>query len=75
MARCKRTDGLEVHHKRRSQGNRLSNAIVLCRPCYEKAPSYGLPGPSPEPFTEATTQRALQQAGQRCQCKSSRDCH
>ncbi|HKI58237.1 MAG TPA: hypothetical protein VKA00_03330 [Trueperaceae bacterium] len=75
MARCKRTDELEVHHKRRSQGNRLSNAVVMCRPCYEKTPFYGLSGPAPEPFTAATTQQALLDAGNRCQCKSSRSCH
>jgi hypothetical protein len=75
VSRCKRTGDLEVHHKRRNQGNRLSNAIVMCRPCYQKTPFNGLPGPSPEPFTEETTRYALRKAGHRCECKSSRGCH
>ncbi len=75
MSRCKRSDELEVHHKRRGKGNRLSNATVLCRPCLEKTPFYGLSGPSPEPFTETTRRQAMERAGNRCQCTSSRDCH
>jgi hypothetical protein len=75
MSRCNRRDDLVVHHKQRGKGNRLSNATVLCRPCLEKTPFYGLSGPTPEPFTEATRQEALRRAGNRCQCKSSRDCH
>jgi hypothetical protein len=75
VSRCKRTEDLEVHHKRRNQRNRLSNAIVMCRPCYQRTPFYGLPGPSPEPLTEETTRYALRQAGHRCECKSSRGCH
>jgi len=75
MARCKRSDQLEVHHKRRGKGNHLSNATVLCRPCLEKTPFYGMPGPSPEAFSEATRREALRRAGNRCQCTSSRGCH
>lgn len=75
MSRCKERDELEVHHKRPGKGNRLSNATVLCRPCRAKTPFYGMPGASPEPFTEAVEQEALRRAGNRCQCTSSRGCH
>jgi len=75
MSRCKRTYGLEVQHKRPGKGNHLSNAVVLCGTCYDKRPFHGMPGPEPEPFTEATKELALRLAGGRCQCTSTRGCH
>lgn len=75
MSRCKRTYGLDVYPRRPGRGNGISNAIVLCRACYEKRPFAGLAGPAPETFGEATKAVALRLAGNRCQCKSSRPCH
>lgn len=75
MSRCKRTYGLDVHHKRANKGNHLSNAVVLCEACRESAPFHDMPGIRPEPFGEATKELALRLAGHRCQCKSSRGCH
>ena len=75
MSRCKRTFGLDVHHKRPNKGNHLSNAVVLCRACYERTPFHAVAGTPPEPFSEATKEEALRRAGHRCQCKSSRGCH
>lgn len=75
MSRCKRTYGLDVHHKRANKGSHLSNAVVLCRACYEGTPFHAMPGIVPEPFSQATKELALRRAGQRCQCKSTRGCH
>lgn len=75
MSRCKRTYGLDVHHRRPNKGNHLSNAVVLCRACYEGTPFHGDPAVHPEPFHEATRELALRLAGHRCQCKSTRGCH
>lgn len=75
MARCTKTYGLEVHHKDRGGGNDLSNAEVLCQPCHEATPSYGVPGRSPPPFSEDTKERALRRAGNRCECERTGGCH
>ena len=72
MARCTRTDNLEVHHKSRSGGNGLNNAQVLCELCHKTTPSYGDPGTSPPPFNEETKEQALREAGRRCECTSDR---
>jgi len=65
--RCKETKELEVHHKRRGGGNKLTNAEVLCQDCHSKTSSYGEPGKSPEPFNKETKEKALKKAGNRCQ--------
>lgn len=76
MSRCLKTTGLEVHHKDRSGGNDLANALVLCEECHEKTPSYGEQGTSPPDFTEETKQQALRRAGNQCQCvDGQRGCH
>lgn len=75
MARCTRTNGLEVHHKNRSGGNDLGNAEVLCQPCHEATSSYGTPGTSPPDFTEETKRQAHQRAGGRCECLRTGGCH
>jgi 5-methylcytosine-specific restriction endonuclease McrA len=75
MARCTRTRGLEVHHRRRDGGNGLDNAVVLCGPCHEGTTSFGTPGKPPPPFSEETKKRARARAGNQCECTSTRGCH
>jgi hypothetical protein len=75
MARCKRTRDLDVHHKRRDRGNGLDNAAVLCPFCHQATPTFGTPGESPPPFSEAIKQAALKGAGNQCECTSTRGCH
>ncbi len=75
MARCTKTSGLEVHHRRRDGGNGLDNAEVLCGPCHEATSTYGVPGKSPPPFSDGTKQRALARAGGRCECTRTGGCH
>ncbi len=75
MARCTKTWGLEVHHRRRDGGNDLSNAVVLCESCHEATSSYGTSGPSPAPFSEITKEAALGRADRQCECTSTSGCH
>lgn len=75
MARCIRTYDLEVHHVRRDGGNGLDNAEVLCPRCHEATQTYGVPGPTPPPFTQETKDRALKRAGHRCECNRTGGCH
>jgi 5-methylcytosine-specific restriction endonuclease McrA len=75
MNRCKSTTGLSVHHIRRDGGNEISNAKVLCGPCHENTSTFGTPGESPPPFSKATREQALKNAGNRCQCTSPSGCH
>jgi 5-methylcytosine-specific restriction endonuclease McrA len=75
MARCTRTRGLEVHHKRRDGGNGLNNAEVLCGPCHQATSTYGETGPSPDPFSQDTKKAALKRAGNQCECTRTGDCH
>lgn len=69
MSRCKNTVNLEVHHKRRDGGNKLENAEVLCHDCHTNTSTYGMPGDSPAPFSQATKEAALKRAGYRCECR------
>jgi 5-methylcytosine-specific restriction endonuclease McrA len=75
MARCTKTSGLEVHHKRRNGGNSLNNAEVLCQKCHKATDTYGTPGDSPDPFDEETKKKALRNAGNRCECTRTGGCH
>ena len=75
MARCNKTWGLEVHHRRRDGGNSLTNAMVLCQKCHAATDSYGTPGKTPPDFDEYTKEQALVQAGRRCECTSVSGCH
>jgi len=50
MARCARTNDLQVHHKRRAGGNDLDNAQVLCKPCHEATATFSTPGNPPHHF-------------------------
>jgi len=75
MARCHRTWGLEVHHKRRDGGNGIANAEVLCKDCHAATSTYGSPGKSPEPFSQETKDKALKNAGNRCECTKTGGCH
>ena len=75
MARCTRTKGLEVHHKRRDGGNGLDNAEVLCLPCHTATSTFGSPGKSPPPFSEETKRVAFILAGNQCQCTRTGGCH
>jgi 5-methylcytosine-specific restriction endonuclease McrA len=68
MARCTRSWGLEVHHKNRYGDNSLNNAEVLCSDCHKNTHSYGTPGYSPKPFSQAVKEEALRRAGYRCEC-------
>ena len=70
MGKCRRKDGLQVHHKRRDSGNGSANAIVLCQPCHENTGTYGAPGAAPPAFSFETRLMALHQAEFRCQCAS-----
>lgn len=75
MARCTRTRGLEVHHKRRDGGNGLDNAEVLCPQCHAATSTYGTPGKTPPPFSDDTKQKALRKAGNQCECTKTGGCH
>jgi 5-methylcytosine-specific restriction endonuclease McrA len=75
MARCKRTRGLEVHHKRRDGGNGLDNAEVLCPTCHAATSTYGPPGKSPPPFPDDVKRRALRRAGNQCEYTRTGGCH
>lgn len=75
MARCTRTSNLEVHHKRRDGDNDLSNAVVLCQTCHENTSTYGLSGKTPPAFDQATKGKALKNAGNQCECTSTKGCH
>jgi 5-methylcytosine-specific restriction endonuclease McrA len=75
MARCNRTWGLEVHHKRRDGGNGIDNAEVLCKECHAATSTYGITGKSPEPFSQETKDKALKRAGNRCECTKTGGCH
>lgn len=75
MAKCTRTRGLDVHHKRRDGGNDLSNAEVLCPQCHAATSTYGTPGKTPPPFSEQTKQAALRRARNQCQCARTGGCH
>jgi len=75
MARCTRTNGLEVHHRNRNGGNDLGNAEVLCSPCHEATRTYGTPGVSPPDFSEETKNAALRRAGNQCECTRTGGLH
>lgn len=69
MARCKNTENLEVHHKRRDGGNELDNAEVLCPSCHKNTSTYGVHGESPPRFSQKTKEDALKRAEYRCECE------
>ena len=75
MARCTVKSSLEVHHKRRDGGNGLDNAEVLCQKCHKATETYGAPGKSPDPFDQATKDKALRRAGDQCECMRTGGCH
>jgi fructose-1-phosphate kinase PfkB-like protein len=75
MARCTRTWGLEVHHKRRDGGNGIGNAEVLCQSCHKATATYGVGGKSPDPFSQSTKDQALKNADNRCECTRVGGCH
>ncbi len=75
MARCTKTRGLEIHHKRRDGGNSLDNAEVLCSACHAATATYGTPGTSPPPFSQDTKDKALKRAGNQCECTRTGGCH
>jgi hypothetical protein len=75
MARCTRTQNLEVHHRSQTGGNGIDNAKVLCQRCHQITLTHGPPGQSPPDFDEATKQRAIKNAWNRCECTSSAGCH
>jgi hypothetical protein len=73
--RCSKRTTLEIHHKRRDGGNGLDNAEVLCHGCHVNTSSFGTPGTSPQPFSDATKEAALKRAGNQCECTKSSGCH
>lgn len=75
MRRCTRTQGLEVHHKRRDGSNDLNNAQVLCSKCHAATSTYGVPGKTPPEFSPRIKEIALAIAGNQCECTSDRGCH
>ena len=75
MARCTRTEEMEVHHIRRDGGNDINNARVLCQKCHEATATYGSDGNSPPPFSAAVKLRAYMRAANQCQCESTSGCH
>jgi 5-methylcytosine-specific restriction endonuclease McrA len=74
MSRCKATEDLEIHHKRRDGGNDIENAQVLCQSCHVNTSTYGIEGKSPPEFSSKTKEKALIRAGNRCECKKD-GCH
>lgn len=75
MARCKTTRGLEVHHINRAGGNGIANAQILCGPCHEATRTYGAPGTSPPPFSQAVKDQAMRAANNQCECNKTGGCH
>lgn len=75
MSRCTKTANLEVHHIRRDGGNGLNNAMVLCQTCHVATSTYGVPGTTPPAFPQSVKDQALRNAGNRCECTSTRGCH
>lgn len=75
MARCTRTTNLEIHHISRTGGNGIGNAKVLCQKCHGATRTYGVPGTSPPEFSQETKDKALKNAGNKCECTSTGDCH
>ncbi len=75
MPRCTVKSSLEVHHKRRDGGNGIDNAEVLCQKCHKATSTYGVPGKSPDPFDQATKDKALKSAGNQCECTRTGGCH
>ena len=75
MARCTRTEKLEVHHIRRDGGNEGDNAQVLCETCHQATDTFGAPGESPPPFSDLVKLIALSLANDQCECTSTRGCH
>lgn len=75
MARCTRTDNLEVHHIRRDGGNKYENAQVLCKDCHAATETYGKPGKTPPAFNSTIKAMALDRAKNQCECTSNRGCH
>lgn len=75
MARCTRTTDLEVHHKRRDNGNGIDNAEVLYQRCHKGTSTYGVSGVSPPPFDKTTKDRAIKRAGNQCECTRVSGCH
>lgn len=74
MTRCRRTNNLEVHHKRIDGGNGLDNAMVLCHTCHVNTSSYGdSTHSSPPAFSEEVKEKAKERAGYRCECEKG-DC-
>jgi hypothetical protein len=68
MGRCKRTNQLEIHHKRRDGGNTLDNAEVLCHECHTHTSTFGTPGTPPPTFSPSIKEQALKRVGHRCEC-------
>lgn len=68
MALCTRTRNLEVHHKRRADGNGLDNAEVLCSDCHANTSTYGTADKSPKPFSQDIKDRTLKRPDYRCEC-------
>lgn len=75
MGQCTRTTNLEIHHIKRDGGNDISNAQVLCQKCHSATHTYGEPGHSPLDFPADVKKKALENAGNQCQCTSYRGCH
>jgi hypothetical protein len=73
MARCNKTEHLEVHRRRRDQANDLGNAEVLCPECYAASAAFRKPAAGWPDFSEETKQIALSLAGRRCECTGK--CH
>ena len=74
MGRCKATENLEIHHKRRDGGNGIENAQVLCHSCHVNTSTYGVEGKSPPEFSSEIKDDALFHAGNRCECVKE-GCH
>ena len=75
MARCTKKSNLDVHHKRKDGGNGLENAEVLCEACHMATYSFGTHNPSPLPFLRETKEKALERAGNQCECTKTGGCH
>ena len=74
MSRCPKTRTLEVHHRSRTGGAGISNAVVLCQKCHENTPTYGKLGISPPSFSQSIKEEALKNSGNRCECRRI-NCH
>ena len=75
MVRCKRTDNLEVYHKRLNGDISQNNAIVLCKQCYEASEIFERGKIETMDFPLLTKIFAKLNADFICECTNNSGCH